>query len=268
MPPPTRPQRARPQLAAEGERRPQALSAKEEVRPELSFPQGHLPSSARSSCRRGSTPTGRPRRAVPDTGAPPAVFNIGDDAPSAVSNTGIDILYQATTGCSNVRHCQKFLTLETNKRPWSRSSTPSEGGTEEEGDGSGRSETPDSTQPRPEKRPIGRNKEKEKSRAEDKKLKEERWKEEKKLKEERWKETRMLQEKKISLEREMFLWEQEQRIMFCDLNTLDPTQKTYVVAMRAQIAEQKMAAFNGKFSSDGFSAPSNSGGGDVDGAAP
>ncbi|CAN6342278.1 unnamed protein product [Urochloa humidicola] len=167
-----------------------------------------------------------------------------------------------------VRHCQKFLTLETNKRPWSRSSTPSEGGTEEEGDGSGRSETPDSTQPRPEKRPIGRNKEKEKSRAEDKKLKEERWKEEKKLKEERWKETRMLQEKKISLEREMFLWEQEQRIMFCDLNTLDPTQKTYVVAMRAQIAEQKMAAFNGKFSSDGFSAPSNSGGGDVDGAAP
>ncbi|CAO2187158.1 unnamed protein product [Urochloa humidicola] len=215
-------------------------------------------------------------------------------AQTSFATTGPKKPFQFIHCWLQVRHCQKFLTLETNKRPWSRSSTPSEGGTEEEGDGSGRSETPDSTQPRPEKRPIGskqakeklktggddgpykkdieelilNNKEKEKSRAEDKKLKEERWKEEKKLKEERWKETRMLQEKKISLERERFLWEQEQRIMFCDLNTLDPTQKTYMLAMRAQIAEQKMAAFNGKFSSDGFGAPSNGGGGDVDGAAP
>ncbi|CAN6332824.1 unnamed protein product [Urochloa humidicola] len=44
---------------------------------------------------------GRPRRAVPDTSAPPAVFNIGDNTPSAVSNTGVDFLHQATTGCSN-----------------------------------------------------------------------------------------------------------------------------------------------------------------------
>jgi hypothetical protein len=32
-----------------------------------------------------------------------------------------------------VRHCPKFLEVETNKRPWSRSSTPSEDAAEEEG---------------------------------------------------------------------------------------------------------------------------------------
>lgn len=41
------------------------------------------------------------------------------------------------------------------------------------------------------------------------------------------------------------MWEQEQRIMFCDVGTLDPNQKTYVLAMRAQITTQKMAAFSG-----------------------
>ncbi|CAN6374658.1 unnamed protein product [Urochloa humidicola] len=165
-----------------------------------------------------------------------------------------------------VRHFQKFLTLETNKRPWSRASTPSEGATEEEGDGSGRSETPDSTQPRLEKRPIGRKQAKERLKAggddgpykeaiqeyildkeeekklrdarwnEEKRRKNERWNEEKRLKDERWKETKMVQQQKISLERDKFMWEQEERIMFCDVNTLDPDQKNYVFAMRAQIA--------------------------------
>jgi hypothetical protein len=32
--------------------------------------------------------------------------------------------------------------------------------------------------------------------------------------------------------------------MFCDLYTLDPSQKAYVIAMRAQIAAEKMVAFN------------------------
>ncbi|CAO2200131.1 unnamed protein product, partial [Urochloa humidicola] len=118
-----------------------------------------------------------------------------------------------------VRHCQKFSTLETNRRSLSRASTPSEGATEEEGDGSGRSETPDSTQPRPEKRPIGRKQAKERLKAggddgpykeaiqeylldkkEEKKLweaekkrKDERWNEEKRLKDERWEETKRMQ---------------------------------------------------------------------------
>ena len=50
--------------------------------------------------------------------------------------------------------------------------------------------------------------------------------------------------------------------MFCDLEKLDPSQKTYVIAMRAQIAAQKMVAFNNAFagSSGGHEA---SGGGEI-----
>ena len=50
--------------------------------------------------------------------------------------------------------------------------------------------------------------------------------------------------------------------MFCDLDTLDPSQKTYVIAMRAQIAAEKMAAFNNAFggSNGGHEA---SGGGEI-----
>jgi hypothetical protein len=64
----------------------------------------------------------------------------------------------------------------------------------------------------------------------------------------------MLHERKLSLEARKIqneeknrLWEQEQKIMFCDLDTLDLSQKTYVIAMRAQIAAEKMAAFNSAF---------------------
>lgn len=52
----------------------------------------------------------------------------------------------------------------------------------------------------------------------------------------------MIQQQKITLEKDKLMWEQEQKIMFCDVSTLDPNQKTYVLAMRAQIAAQKMAA--------------------------
>jgi hypothetical protein len=172
-----------------------------------------------------------------------------------------------------VRHYQKFLEIETNKRPWSRSSMPCEETTGEEVDGSARTATPDPTIPKIAKRPIGRKqskeraktrgdagpyseaiaelildkKEEKKMRDEEKRLKEERWKKEKKLKEERWQETKMMQHQKLSLERDIFMWEQEQKIMFCDVNTLDIDKKIYVLAMRAQIAAQKMAAFNSKF---------------------
>ena len=71
-----------------------------------------------------------------------------------------------------------------------------------------------------------------------------------------------LEERKIANEEKKTLWEQEQKVMFCDLDTLDPSQKTYVIAMRAQIAAEKMAAFNNAFggSSGGHEA---SGGGEI-----
>jgi hypothetical protein len=40
------------------------------------------------------------------------------------------------------------------------------------------------------------------------------------------------------------MWEQEQKIMFCDVNTLDIDLKNYVLTMRAQITSQKMAEFS------------------------
>jgi hypothetical protein len=61
-------------------------------------------------------------------------------------------------------------------------------------------------------------------------------KEVKKIKEERWKEIRMIHQQKIFLEKKILMWEQKRRIMFCDLSTMDSYQKTYVLAMRAQIA--------------------------------
>jgi len=166
---------------------------------------------------------------------------------------------------------------------------PSQGGAEEEeGDGSGKSQTPDLTQANQEKRPMGRKQAKKRLRTggdegpykeaiqelildkkEEKKLKEERWEEEKKLKEERWKETRMIHQQKISLEKEKLMWEQEKSIMFCDLSTMDSDQN-YVSVMRAQIAAQKMAALSGGFGGgfhDGFGASSGGSGGDFSGAA-
>jgi hypothetical protein len=73
---------------------------------------------------------------------------------------------------------------------------------------------------------------------EEKKLKGERWEEERKIKEERWKETRMIHQQKISLGKKNLMWEQEQRIMFCDLSTMDSDKKNYVLAMRHKLQHQ------------------------------
>lgn len=45
------------------------------------------------------------------------------------------------------------------------------------------------------------------------------------------------------------MWEQEQRIMFCDVSSLDPDKKAYMLAMHAQILAQKMVVFSGGFNS-------------------
>ena len=89
------------------------------------------------------------------------------------------------------------------------------------------------------------------------------------MRQDRWIESKVLHECKLSLEERKIaneadttLWEKEQKIMFCDLEKLDPSQKTYVIATRAQIAAQKMVAFNNAFagSSGGHEA---SGGGEI-----
>ncbi|PUZ69412.1 hypothetical protein GQ55_2G106000 [Panicum hallii var. hallii] len=142
----------------------------------------------------------------------------------------------------HVRHCQKFQTIENNKR--SQSNMSSNGATEGEG---------------------GELFNRTKSKEEANWKKASKGEEEKKLKEDRWKEAKMIHQEKISLEKEKLMWEQEQKIMFCDVSTL-----RYVLAMRAQIAAQKMAAFSARFGGGfdgGFAASSGGSGGDVEGAA-
>nr|XP_025878713.1 uncharacterized protein LOC107279991 [Oryza sativa Japonica Group] len=74
-----------------------------------------------------------------------------------------------------------------------------------------------------------------------------------KVKEERWKETKEIQEHKLLFAERKLVWDQEQKIMFCDVSTLEPDVRTYVLAMRAQIAASKVAALNGGFDgSSGF----------------
>jgi uncharacterized protein (UPF0248 family) len=46
-------------------------------------------------------------------------------------------------------------------------------------------------------------------------------KEEKKMKDLRWQEAKAISECRISIEEKGLMWEQEQKIMFCDVNTLD-----------------------------------------------
>ncbi|CAN6181262.1 unnamed protein product [Urochloa humidicola] len=59
--------------------------------------------------------------------------------------------------------------------------------------------------------------------------------EEQQKRKERWKAENDLEERKL-------LWEQEQKIMFCDMSTMDETQRAYVKAMRKQITAAKEAA--------------------------
>jgi hypothetical protein len=69
-------------------------------------------------------------------------------------------------------------------------------------------------------------------------------KEKRKMKELRWQEAKTMHERRISVDEKRLMWEQEQKIMFCDVNTLDGDQKNYVLTMRAQITAMKMAEFS------------------------
>ncbi|CAL4986232.1 unnamed protein product [Urochloa decumbens] len=59
--------------------------------------------------------------------------------------------------------------------------------------------------------------------------------EEHQKREERWKAEKELEERKL-------LWDQEQKIMFCDMSNMDESQRAYVMAMRQQIAAAKVAS--------------------------
>ena len=58
------------------------------------------------------------------------------------------------------------------------------------------------------------------------------------------------------------MWEQEQKLMFCDVSILEPDVRMYVLAMRAS----KMAAFNGGYgdtSSNGGDSSGDGNGGNI-----
>jgi hypothetical protein len=154
-----------------------------------------------------------------------------------------------------IRHCEKFLSLheamKQAKRP-SRSSTPSEG------DEGGRDPIPDSSVPPAKRdRPLGRKQGKEKlKRHEGGDEPMEVWRtflqmktKEQKQKEARWNKSNQLEERKLEIEERKLLWEQEQKIMFCDVSTMGANQRAYVMAMREQIAKEKVVLLSSRSSS-------------------
>jgi hypothetical protein len=167
-----------------------------------------------------------------------------------------------------IRQCEKFLSLheamKQAKRP-SRSFTPSEG------DEGGRDPTPDSSVPPAKRdRPLGWKQAKEKlKRREGGDEPMEVWgtflqmkTKEQKQKEARWNKSNQLEERKLKIEEHELLWEQEQKIMFCDVSTMDANQRAYVMAMREQIAKEKVALLSSRSSS---TRNENESGGDGDG---
>ena len=66
--------------------------------------------------------------------------------------------------------------------------------------------------------------------------------EEHRLRKERWDKDALLEQRRLQIEEERLQWEQEQKIMFCDLSTLDELQRTYVLAKRAEFAKRASVA--------------------------
>jgi hypothetical protein len=163
------------------------------------------------------------------------------------------------------------------KRP-RRSSTPSEG------DEGGRDPTLDSFVPPAKRdRPPGRKQAKEKlkrreggdgpmevwgtfiqMKIEEQKQKEARWNKSNSLEEARWNKTNQLEQRKLEIEERKLLWEQEQKIMFCDVLTMDANQRAYVMAMREQIGKENVALLSSRSSS---TRNENESGGDGDSCA-
>jgi len=66
--------------------------------------------------------------------------------------------------------------------------------------------------------------------------------EEHKMKKERWDKDMALEQRRLQMEERRLQWEQEQKIMFCDMTTMDAHQRAYVLAKRALIAKETSAA--------------------------
>ncbi|CAN6349201.1 unnamed protein product [Urochloa humidicola] len=152
-----------------------------------------------------------------------------------------------------VRHTEKFQTVyeamkQAQGKKQSKSMTPSQETQEAQEDDRA-----------PSKRPPGRKQSKQKQKRNDGEdeyvvqfatliqMKAE----EHQKREERWKAEKELEERKL-------LWDQEQKIMFCNTSNMDESQRAYVKAMRQQIAAAKEALV--KASGGGSTSEQGSGG--------
>jgi len=55
------------------------------------------------------------------------------------------------------------------------------------------------------------------------------------MKDMRWQEAETIQERKVFTKERRLMWDQEQKVMLCDVSMLDLEERNYVLAMRAQI---------------------------------
>ena len=142
-----------------------------------------------------------------------------------------------------VRNCAKFTAVPSSKRSRTSNSNPIDVLGQEDND-SGKNQTPDSSLCSA-KRPMGRKQAKGKVKKggeeykyagmlerfliEKEKIREARWQEKKKMQERK----ASIEERKVAIKERKLMWEQEQKIIFSDVNTLDSNVKAYVLAMRA-----------------------------------
>jgi len=61
--------------------------------------------------------------------------------------------------------------------------------------------------------------------------------EEQMMKKARWEKDMLIEERKLKVEEQRLQWEQEQKIMFCDVTAMDDDQRAYVLAKRARIVK-------------------------------
>ena len=158
-----------------------------------------------------------------------------------------------------LRHTQKFeSTLEANKKPTKSRELNLSVGSEQKNDESTAQGQESSSIPSAKKaRPPGRKQSKEKLK---KNEGDDEYKDmmqnllvmktkEHMMKKERWEKDMMLEQRKLKMEEERLQWEQEQKIMFCDVTTMDNDQRAYVKAKRAKIVKA-MSASVGETASD------------------
>lgn len=140
-----------------------------------------------------------------------------------------------------VRHCEKFASLRQNKMPSRKQDAAPEGEEQQEA-----SQGPPSKKARPPGRKQSKDKLKKNEGDDEYKdmmqnlmvMKAE----EHKMKKERWDKDMALEQRRLQMEERRLQWEQEQKIMFCDMTTMDAHQRAYVLAKRALIAKETSAA--------------------------